>query len=385
MKATFKQKMVLKTGIIAFYVFENHLPLFMSLPDPQSPHYFTQALLSWFDQFGRHDLPWQQQPTVYRVWVSEIMLQQTQVQTVIPYYQRFMAKFPTVQSLAKASQETVLAHWSGLGYYARGRNLWKAAQIVEQALEGHFPTSLQGWMALPGVGRSTAGAILAIANQQRHPILDGNVKRVLCRYDAIDHWSGEKATQERLWQRADQFTPQQRVADYTQAIMDLGATVCRRSKPLCERCPVAKNCQAWQKNQVALYPVSKPKRTKPIRSVILLLCYRQNAIWLQKRPQTGIWGGLWSLPELPADTPLSEIATLVKSQDSTADNLLKWPEFKHTFTHYHLMITPVLQMNTLHVSLPGEWVLMPSALEKGLPAPIRKLIKKLENKDVKNR
>lgn len=364
--------------MITICVTELLLPRIMSPPSAESSFEFTQALLNWFDQFGRHDLPWQQSISAYRVWVSEIMLQQTQVQTVIPYYQRFMASFPTVEALANADQETVLAHWSGLGYYARGRNLWKTARIIVDDYQGCFPESLAEMMALPGIGRSTAGAILAIANQQRHPILDGNVKRVLCRYDAIDRWSGEKATQAQLWHRAEQLTPQERVADYTQAIMDLGATICRRSKPLCEQCPVAQNCQAWQKKAVANYPISKPKRDKPIRSVRLLLCCNQhNGIWLQQRPQSGIWGGLWSLPEFAADSSDTEVLSAAESQDSADNNLIKWPEFKHTFTHYHLMIQPVVLKNTRQVLLEGEWVSITSALDRGLPAPVRRLIEQL--------
>ncbi|PLA75269.1 A/G-specific adenine glycosylase [Hydrogenovibrio sp. SC-1] len=350
----------------------------MSISTTESQLDFTQALLNWYDQFGRHDLPWQQQTSAYRVWVSEVMLQQTQVQTVIPYYQRFMARFPSVEDLAEASQESVLAHWSGLGYYARGRNLWKTAGIVVKDYQGHFPKTLEEVMALPGIGRSTAGAILAIANQQRHPILDGNVKRVLCRYDAIDRWSGEKATQEQLWRRADQLTPYDRVADYTQAIMDLGATLCRRANPLCEQCPVAENCQAWQKGVVSKYPVSKPKTIKPVRSaMVLLCCNEQGDVWLQQRPQSGIWGGLWSLPEFTGDRDLDQILSAVESPVLNPNNLIKWPEFKHTFTHYHLLIQPLVVTNALSVSLEGEWVSLPSALKRGLPAPIRKLIEKL--------
>lgn len=358
----------------------------MSLSSDQTPFIFSQALLRWFDQYGRHDLPWQASPTVYRVWVSEIMLQQTQVQTVIPYYQRFMARFPTIQDLAQASQETVLAHWAGLGYYARGRNLWKTAQMVVSEWHGNFPETLDEMMALPGIGRSTAAAILAMVNHQHHAILDGNVKRVLCRYDAIQTWSGEKATQAKLWQRAESLLPDNRIRDYTQAIMDLGATVCRRSKPQCEYCPVSQNCQAWQKNQVNSFPVPKPKTIKPIRSTIVLLCcHPQGHIWLQKRPQKGIWGGLWSLPEVSAEQMKRFVASKVQTQEGGfEDNLIKWPEFKHTFTHYHLMIQPLLVTDVSQVFLEGEWVTLSSALEKGLPAPIRKLVKKLENTNVKN-
>uniref|UniRef100_Q31JF7 Adenine DNA glycosylase n=1 Tax=Hydrogenovibrio crunogenus (strain DSM 25203 / XCL-2) TaxID=317025 RepID=Q31JF7_HYDCU len=341
---------------------------------------FSQTLLEWFDRSGRHDLPWQQNKTPYRVWVSEIMLQQTQVQTVIPYYERFMKAFPSVEALAQASQEEVLSHWSGLGYYARGRNLLKAAQIVVDELQGKFPQDLEGMMALPGIGRSTAGAVLSIASQQRHPILDGNVKRVLCRYDAVESWSGEKQTEAMLWQRANELTPEQRFDDYTQAIMDLGATLCTRSKPKCEACPVQKNCQAWRLDRVSDFPYPKPKKAKPTRETAMMIFLNENRqLFLQQRPQKGIWGGLWSLPEMPLD-PLE---TLIKSKVETLCderlNLIKWPLFKHTFSHYHLMIHPFFLDKVSSIKMEGEWFTVSEALTKGLPAPIRKLINQLEN------
>lgn len=340
---------------------------------------FATALLNWFDAHGRHDLPWQQNKTPYRVWVSEIMLQQTQVTTVISYYERFMTSFPTVQDLAAATQDEVLAHWSGLGYYARGRNLHKTAQIVVQELGGEFPTDLEGMVALPGIGRSTAGAILSIACGERHPILDGNVKRVLCRFDAVESWSGEKKTEAKLWERAEELTPQDRFADYTQAIMDLGATLCSRSKPTCLLCPVQEDCAALAQQRVADFPFSKPKKAKPTKQTVVLLL--QNAagdIWLQQRPQKGIWGGLWSLPEVA----LSECENLVKSKVETLPhqetNLIEWMPFKHTFSHYHLMIHPIGLSSVKRVTLEGRWCALSEAFELGLPAPIRKVIEQLE-------
>ncbi|BBP42385.1 A/G-specific adenine glycosylase [Thiosulfativibrio zosterae] len=341
--------------------------------------HFSKDLLAWYDQFGRHDLPWQTDMTPYRVWVSEIMLQQTQVQTVIPYYLKFMASFPSVLDLANASQEAVLAHWSGLGYYARGRNLHRTAQIIRDEYGGQFPADFDTVVSLPGIGRSTAGAILALAFKQRYAILDGNVKRVLCRYDAIDSWSGLPKTHEALWQRADSLTPLERFDDYTQAIMDLGATLCKRSRPMCERCPVAAGCVALKENRVKFFPVSKPKAEKPTRETLMLVCRNaQGQIALQQRPQTGIWGGLWSLPEFNDEESLrNALANTYCEAD-----LVEWPKFKHTFTHYHLWITPYYWC--LSDSLDGlsqsnwVWFDLSQAFALGLPAPVRKI---LENGD----
>lgn len=336
---------------------------------------FSANLLDWYDQFGRHDLPWQINMTPYRVWVSEIMLQQTQVQTVIPYYQRFMARFPDLEALAHASQEEVLAHWSGLGYYARGRNLHAAAQKICDEFKGVFPSNVEDVLALPGIGRSTAGAILALAFKQRYAILDGNVKRVLCRYDAVETWSGEPKTQADLWQRAEALTPQSRFDDYTQAIMDLGATLCKRSRPNCEFCPVKQGCQAYQQDKVSNFPVAKPKRTKPIRATWML--YAQDAqgnIGLYRRPQTGIWGGLWSLPEFDA---LTDLVTALP-QAALAKNLIEIEKFKHTFTHYHLWIHPVCVSLTTQslseLSIEVQWFNRLEALALGLPAPVRTIL-----------
>ncbi|GAB6035202.1 A/G-specific adenine glycosylase [Galenea microaerophila] len=338
----------------------------------------SHALLNWFDQYGRHDLPWQQDKTPYRVWVSEIMLQQTQVQTVIPYYQRFMERFPTLQDLAAASQEEVLSYWAGLGYYARGRNLHKAAQQIVQQYGGVFPQTFEEMMALPGIGRSTAGAILSIAGQQRFPILDGNVKRVLARLEAVETWPGERQTEQALWQLADQLTPAERFDDYTQAIMDLGATVCRRSQPNCDQCPWQQNCLAFQRQAVNLYPKPKPKVKKPERHArFWLIEDPQRRIWLQKRPQSGIWGGMWCLPQSeinedsPSDVPKNLIELIKKA---------KWDlqtEFKHTFTHYHLWLHPVKVVLSDSISIKadnGVWVSRQSAVKMGLPAPIKKTI-----------
>lgn len=351
---------------------------------------FSQRLLAWFDDYGRHDLPWQQKINPYRVWVSEIMLQQTQVSTVIPYYQKFMNSFPTVQDLAQASQEEVLAHWAGLGYYARGRNLHKAAQMVVEQYAGQFPNTFDEVVALQGIGRSTAGAILSIACGERHPILDGNVKRVLGRFYALEAWPGEKKAENWLWEKADLLTPNQRYADYTQAIMDLGATLCTRSKPQCGQCPVAEGCQALAQNRVVEFPFKKPKKDKPVRQAYLLILQQPDGrLWLEERPQKGIWGGLWSFPQLQT---WQECEDKAQSRLSAAVSLLKWQEFRHTFSHYHLDITPVFAQPPSAVAEPsanyaaekqtsGRWVALRDLLDEklGIPAPVQKLVKQLQD------
>lgn len=337
---------------------------------------FAEKLLTWYDQSGRHDLPWQQDKTPYRVWVSEIMLQQTQVQTVVGYYQKFMQSFPSLQALAQATQDEVLAHWAGLGYYARGRNLHKAAQIVQQEFGGTFPTTYDEIVALPGIGKSTAGAILALALQQRYPILDGNVKRVLCRFEAIETWSGEKQTEQLLWKIAEALTPHERFDDYTQAMMDLGATLCRRSKPQCESCPVKSECKAFKLNQTTQLPVSKPKIAKPTRSTVMgVLQNEAGEVALIQRPQKGIWGGLWSLPEFENEVVFK------KALESYGEyhNLIEYEQIKHTFTHYHLNILPF----GVFVKNPQAWADLTwvniKLQNKGVPTPVKMILERIQH------
>jgi len=350
---------------------------------------FSTKLLTWFDLHGRHDLPWQQEITPYRVWVSEIMLQQTQVKTVIPYYERFMQAFPCLEALASASQEAVLAHWSGLGYYARGRNLHKSAVMIVEEFGGVFPTKFEDIVSLPGIGRSTAGAILSIALEQRYAILDGNVKRVLSRYLAMDGWPGEKKQEQFLWQQADELTPSERFNDYTQAIMDLGATVCTRSKPNCAACPVADNCLAYSENRVVDYPFSKPKKIKPTKQVFfLMLENKQGQILLQQRPQKGIWGGLWSFPEYESRARCLEPLKKYESQTDSLNSLIEWDKFRHTFSHYHLEIYPMVcqGVDESHIQYDGEWIcrqaLCNDKASLGIPAPVAKLVKLMESLSV---
>lgn len=341
---------------------------------------FADLLLEWFDTHGRHDLPWQRDISAYAVWVSEIMLQQTQVATVIGYFERFLASFPDVRSLADASLDDVLAHWSGLGYYARARNLHKAAQVIRDDHAGEVPGELDALVALPGIGRSTAGAILSIAFDLRSPILDGNVKRVLCRRAGIEEWPGKSAVLKQLWQHADELTPNRRVADYTQAIMDLGATLCTRSRPACDACPVRTGCRARIDASQARIPASKPKVKKPRRSVrMLVLQDASGAVLLQKRPPAGIWAGLYSLPEIPDDAGVSawssEHIGVRISEQRQLDTI------SHSFTHFDLDIEPyVAQFAEQQLAMEQAdslWYKPGHSQRPGMPAPISRLIEKL--------
>ncbi len=345
---------------------------------------FSQRLLRWFDRHGRHDLPWQQSQTPYRVWVSEIMLQQTQVTTVIPYFERFTRRFPEIIDLADAEQDEVLHLWTGLGYYARARNLHKAAQQIRDEHDGRFPETLEEVVTLPGIGRSTAGAILTLACQQRHPILDGNVKRVLCRYHAIEGWPGSTAVQKELWQLAQHHTPTSRNSDYTQAIMDLGATLCRRSRPACDLCPMQRDCQAYAQNRQGELPTPKPKKEIPVRATTMLLLRREdNEILLQQRPPTGIWGGLWSLPELPA--AMNDPAIEQWSEHNLGLGLTvkqRWPQLRHTFSHFHLDIEPVVGVlksggRRIADELPQQWHPLHQPPAFGLAAPVKNLLQQM--------
>lgn len=343
----------------------------------------SQKILKWFDKHGRHDLPWQKNINAYRVWVSEIMLQQTQVTTVIDYFERFMKRFPTLSKLANAPLDEVFELWSGLGYYARAKNLHKTAQIIHTQYRGKFPTTYDAVLALPGIGQSTAGAILSISTHQRYPILDGNVKRVLSRHFAIEGWYGNPKTLEQLWALSEKITPKDRVADYTQAIMDLGATVCTRTQPKCTVCPIASTCEAKKLDKVKLYPMSKPKSKIPTRAttILILISRKHHCILLEKRPMKGIWGGLWSLPECPLQTNIKEWCT--KMFKLSLKEMRSWEPFRHTFTHFHLNIHPILcevkdQPKPKITDLNYEWYPIEKASNLGLPAPIRRLIEAVE-------
>ena len=316
------------------------MPNLNHLTDPVNP-VFTQALLEWFDHHGRKTLPWQQDRDPYRIWLSEIMLQQTQVDTVIPYYLRFLDSFPDISSLAYAHHDEVMNHWAGLGYYARARNLHKAAKIICEKHQRLFPEHFEDVLALPGIGKSTAGAILAFSGEQRYPILDGNVKRVLTRYFAIPGAPSKKSVETRLWELADNLTPKYRIADYTQAIMDFGATLCTRSKPRCHDCPVNKYCVAFRDDAVDRFPEPKARAVKKQKHTRMLVIEDSGQrILLTKRPPTGIWGGLWSLPQIDepdADFRQWSLDNLGLQINGATDMEL----LRHSFTHFDLTIQPI--------------------------------------------
>jgi A/G-specific adenine glycosylase len=344
---------------------------------------FAARLLRWFDLHGRHDLPWQHPRDPYRVWISEVMLQQTQVATVIPYFERFMARFPEVHSLAAAPLDEVLRHWAGLGYYARARNLHRAAQAIVEQHAGAFPRDLESVQALPGIGRSTAGAILAQAHGQRHAILDGNVRRLLARHAGVEGWPGLPRVQARLWDVAESHLPDRRMADYTQAVMDLGNAVCRARAPLCASCPVHDDCVARREDRVDEIPAARPARERPLRrSQVLLVIDASGELLLQRRPPSGIWGGLWS-PPLVAEGETLEAACGRVGADPIGAHPL--PVVRHAFTHFDLDLEPMCLRPTapravadqdpsaqawIKLSSPGSW--------PGLPAPMRKLLLSVE-------
>ncbi|EFM99933.1 A/G-specific adenine glycosylase [Actinobacillus pleuropneumoniae] len=303
--------------------------------DPAQP--FAKAVLAWFAQYGRKHLPWQQNKTLYGVWLSEVMLQQTQVATVIPYFERFIERFPTVTDLADAHIDEVLHLWTGLGYYARARNLHKAAQQIRDQFNGEFPTDFDDVLALSGVGRSTAGAILSSVLNAPHPILDGNVKRVLSRAFAVEGWSGEKSVENKLWQLTASVTPNSQVADFNQAMMDLGAMVCTRSKPKCSLCPLANLCEANRLEAWDKFPVKKPKKILPERQAYFLIIKAGNKILLEQREAKGLWGGLYVFPQFENTEELKR--SLSERNLQVSQQLIA---FRHTFSHFHLDITPIL-------------------------------------------
>jgi len=339
---------------------------------------FAQQLLNWYDQYGRHDLPWQHPRNLYQVWVSEIMLQQTQVVTVIPYFERFMARFPDVATLAQATEDEVLHLWSGLGYYARGRNLHQAAHLIQNQYKGCIPEDTDTLISLPGIGRSTAAAILAQALGQRHAILDGNVKRVLSRFYAIEGWPGQKTVENRLWLLSEEITPDTRVADYTQAIMDLGATLCKRSQPDCPACPLNTQCLAHQQNDVARFPAPKPRKIIPIKQTrMLILRNRHNHILLLKRPPSGIWGGLWSLPECDDSTDITDFCQQQLGLD--IGEIVPGSPLRHSFSHFHLDIQPIsapakIRENAIMAADERVWYNNQLPDNRGLPAPVIQLL-----------
>jgi len=342
------------------------------------PDAFAAAMLRWFAACGRKDLPWQRQPTPYRVWVSEIMLQQTRVAVVIPYFERFMARFPDVAALAAAEVDEVLHLWSGLGYYARGRNLHRAARVVVSEHAGVVPQRIEQVRALPGIGRSTAAAILSLGAGQRHAILDGNCKRVLARCFAVPGWPGNASVLAELWGLAERLTPASDVAGYNQAMMDLGATLCTRSRPACERCPLRAGCRAHALGQVGRFPAPKPRKVPPVRCTrMLLVLGPSGAVLLQRRPPSGIWGGLWTPPEPLLDEDPHDWCR--RRLGAAVARLEMLPPRRHTFSHFHLDIQPVaVQLGGGAADIGDSddrcWTDPAFPVALGLPAPIRRLL-----------
>ncbi len=349
-----------------------------------TPEDFAHNLLTWFDQHGRHDLPWQHPRSPYRVWLSEIMLQQTQVSTVIGYFNRFVERFPEVKDLAEAPIDEVLIYWAGLGYYARARNLHKAAIRLMNEFGGEFPQETEVLQTLPGIGRSTAGAILAQAFNQREPILDGNVKRVLARIEGIEGWPGQPAIEKRLWDIAGGYTPEERIVDYTQAIMDLGASLCSRTKPSCQQCPMNLACRAYIENRTGELPTRKPRKSIPtVERYLLVLKDADGRYLMERRPASGIWGGLWCFPESGKDEDLQEALSDWRIRYPVPGNYHLAPPFKHTFSHYHVILKPVIAdigTTTDHHQIREEgqsWVDLETT-ELALPAPIAQWLEQKE-------
>lgn len=348
-----------------------------------TPAQFQRTLLRWFDEHGRTDMPWQINKTPYRVWVSEIMLQQTQVNTATPYYLRFMKRFPTLKSLADATEDDVLHQWTGLGYYSRARNLHKAAKKIQAEFKGKFPDTLEGIVSLPGIGRSTAGAILSIAFKQQATILDGNVKRVLARYLGITDPINQTATEQRMWEAAIRYTPKNRADDYSQAMMDLGATLCTRAKPQCGVCPLKKSCEGLALGIAETLPRKTSTKAIPTKIATFLVIEHQGYVLLEKRPAKGIWGGLYALPQLEGEVTPAEIKAHCREKyQATLSTCRALPAFRHTFSHYHLECKPQ------HLTLPKKaalaldaprqlWYKLDAPSTIGLPKPILSILRNL--------
>lgn len=339
---------------------------------------FSQRIINWHQQYGRKTLPWQLHKSLYKTWISEVMLQQTQVITVIPYFNNFMRSFPSISYLANAPIDEVLHHWTGLGYYARARNLHKTAQIIRDQFNGQFPEQFDDVIALPGIGRSTAGAILSLTLNQHFSILDGNVKRVLTRHQQIEGWTGEKKVENALWALADTLTPKQDTQIFNQAMMDMGAMICTRSKPKCNDCPVADDCLAYENNCMTNYPTPKARKKIPVKTaVMLVLKDAKQCIQLIQRPPVGIWGGLWCFPEF------SDSSNALNSLQALGINHYKsteLPPFRHTFSHYHFDISPILveftQQDSQQVMEQNDhlWYNLKQPAKIGLAAATKKIL-----------
>ncbi len=336
---------------------------------------FGRRVIDWQRTHGRHDLPWQNTVDAYAIWVSEIMLQQTQVATVLPYYARFMARFPDVRALAAATVDDVLAHWSGLGYYSRARNLHRAAQVIRDEHSGSFPEAVEAVAALPGIGRSTAAAVVVFAFGGRHAILDGNVKRVLARYCGISGYPGEKRVNDELWRAAERLLPWKSVQSYTQGLMDLGATLCTRGRPRCTQCPVRSGCVAVRDDLVAILPTPRPRKALPHRNTVMVVLEHRGSVLLEKRPAIGIWGGLWSFPEMH----LSDDVRIECEQrfGVEVDHMEAMADVDHSFTHFSLTISPrrlqVAARTPIAAEADHQWLALEAVKDAAIPAPVRRI------------
>ena len=337
---------------------------------------FARDVIAWQRTHGRHGLPWQDTRDAYAIWVSEIMLQQTQVATVIPYYRRFMARFPNVTALAAAPLDEVLKHWSGLGYYSRARNLHRAAQVIRDQYNGRFPVRVSDVVALPGIGRSTAAAIVVFAQGERHPILDGNVKRVLARACGIGGYPGDKRVADELWSAAERLLPDDGVEAYTQGLMDLGATVCLRRSPRCKACPVNRSCVALLEDRVDALPAPRPRKALPHRKTVMLVLEHAGALLLEKRPAPGIWGGLWCFPEVASDEDIH--AACAHRFGAQIDAVERLADVEHGFTHFSLTISPrrlkvsALQMRAAEGQ--HQWLEIAKVREAAIPSPVKRIL-----------
>lgn len=345
----------------------------------QDAVWFSNQLVSWYQQHGRKTLPWQLNKSPYKTWLSEVMLQQTQVATVIPYFERFTSRFADINALAQAPLDEVLHLWTGLGYYARARNLHKAAQVMAADYRGEFPCQFDQVLALPGIGRSTAGAVLSLALGQHYPILDGNCKRVLARFAAVSGWPGDKKTEQQLWQLAEQVTPEKTVAEFNQAMMDLGASLCSRSKPRCAECPLKLKCKAALAGEQALYPGKKAKKALPEKQSFWLLLQHDDKVLLSQRPAAGLWGGLYGFIEFASSDEREHYLALnaldVKSRNDLAG-------FRHTFSHFHLWIQPQLvqlkhKPDNVQEQSAATWFTIERIPPVGLSAPAKQLFQQL--------
>uniref|UniRef100_A0A3B0LZK9 Adenine DNA glycosylase n=1 Tax=Arsenophonus endosymbiont of Trialeurodes vaporariorum TaxID=235567 RepID=A0A3B0LZK9_9GAMM len=337
---------------------------------------FSQAVLNWYHRYGRKTLPWQREKSSYHVWLSEVMLQQTQVATVIPYFEKFISHFPNIISLANAPQDEILHLWTGLGYYARARNLHKATQQIVAKYDGHFPNKFEQVISLPGIGRSTAGAILSLSQNQHLPILDGNVKRVLTRSYGIDGWPGKKEVENQLWAISTLLTPANDAQYFNQAMMDIGAMICSRSKPKCELCPLQEGCYAFMNHSWQNFPAKKPKQQIPTKCGWFLILQYENSIWLEKRPPSGIWGGLYIFPQFDTLDALNE---WLHNSGIVYNKIEQLITFRHTFSHFHLDVIPIYvtinQFSACMEETQGLWYNLQQDIKIGLAAPVENLLK----------